>query len=52
MNSHINSSPSYNNFTFFINKLNIKEIIYELELNNNYCYDDGHFNGYFQKIQK
>ena len=45
------TSPSYNHFTFFINKIKIKDIIDELELNNNYYYDDVQFNGYFQTFK-
>ena len=34
------SYPNYNNFPFFVNKLDIKNIINELELNKKYYYDD------------
>ena len=40
--------PSYNHFTLFINKLDIKNEINELEKNKNYYYDDYEFNGNFQ----
>lgn len=40
--------PNYNYFPFFVNKLDIKNIINELELNKNYYYDDYEFNGNFQ----
>ena len=42
------TSPSYNHFTFFINKLNMKDNINDLELEKNYYYDDQKFNGNFQ----
>ena len=32
--------PNYNHFPLFINKLDIKNIINELELNKNYYYND------------
>ena len=41
--------PGYNHFTMFINKLTIKDINNELELNKNYYYDDNEFNGNFQR---
>ena len=41
--------PWYNHFTMFINKLTIKDINNELELNKNYYYDDNEFNGNFQR---
>ena len=39
----------YNHFTIFINKLTIKDINNELELNKNYYYDDTEFNDNFQR---
>ena len=42
------TSPSYNHFTFYINRLKIKDNFGELELNKNYYYDDDQYNGNFQ----
>ena len=41
--------PSYNHFTIFINKLDIKDISNEKKKKKNYYYDYIEFNGNFQR---
>ena len=44
------TSPSHNHFTFYINNLNIKDELEEINNNKNYYYDCNKFNNLFLEV--
>lgn len=44
------TTPFHIHFTFYINHLNLENILGDLELNKNYYYDDLEFDGCFQEL--